>query len=605
MNILTKVNRKVIISSVAAVLIVLIVAFIFTRSAGPAMLNSDGPGVADSKVDVEDLSLSGNLVFPNTWELSFSSEGEVGSVNVSEADRVSKGDILATLDNVTMAGLEENVAIARFDVNKALEALDQATEQFSETPLEEAILKDKIVAAEKILKSSQEKLADYQIDYDKDLSVAQKAYSDAQSALKTAEELLQDFQRTYQSSLAKSRKAKIDAETTLDNAIEKLEYYDSDQAHLIADANKVLATKEAVLESVREDLDNFEVDFDESVADALLAKTAAQTALDLAEDNLIDFRLHPVYDPEPGIVVDAKAKAAVVAAYEEALTNFQQSEDTLTALENNKELDKQKLDTAVSVAEVEFEDAEKALKDLMDAVDQALDLDSRQSAVEVARATLAQAEIDLQKELEGPDKIDLSVLESNVASAKSKLVKAEQELAREKVGPDSVELGMRETAVILAQEKLNDLIDGPDSFDVEVKAAALKSKEAILDDAISDLAGARVIAPFDGIISIVNVDVDDKVTSNSLILEIVDPNVVEVHSIIDASQIDMVRVGAPVSVRIGSEDADLPGSISHVDELARTERGVVSHPIVITLDDMDNVVAPVALTSVSVLINAN
>ena len=74
---------------------------------------------------------------------------------------------------------------------------------------------------------------------------------------------------------------------------------------------------------------------------------------------------------------------------------------------------------------------------------------------------------------------------------------------------------------------------------------------------------------------------------------------------IDASQIDMVRVGAPVSVRIGSENAHFPGSISHVDELARTERGVVSHPIVITLDDMDNIVAPVALASVSVLINAN
>ncbi|GIS82789.1 MAG: hypothetical protein CM1200mP15_14210 [Dehalococcoidia bacterium] len=71
--------------------------------------------------------------------------------------------------------------------------------------------------------------------------------------------------------------------------------------------------------------------------------------------------------------MDAKAEAAVIAAYEEALTNFQQSEDELAELENNKGLDKQKLDTAVSVAEVEFADAEKLLKDLMDSVDQALD----------------------------------------------------------------------------------------------------------------------------------------------------------------------------------------------------------------------------------------
>jgi len=605
-NISTWFNKKVIIACVVGALIVATVAFILIRSNGSATPeNSDNLSTSGDQAYLEDLSLPGSLVFPNTLELSFSSNGEVGSVNVSEGDSVETGSILATLDDVTVASLEEKVAIARSDVNKAIEALDKATEKFSATPLEQATLDNKIVVAKKTLKSAEENLIDYQMDYGKDLAVAQKAYSDAQSALKTAEELLEDFQRTYQSSLAKARKAKIAAETTLDDAIEKLEYYDSDQAHLIADANKTLATKEAALEAATEDLDNFEVDFDESVADAVLVKTTAQTALDVADDNLLAFHLDPVYDPEPGIVVDAKARAAVVAAYEEALTNFQQSEDELAELENNKDLDKQKLETAVSVAEVEFGDAEKLLKDLMDSVDQALDLDTRQSAVEVARATLAQAEIDLQKELAGPDTVNLNVLEANVADAKSKLANADQELAREMVGADTVELETREIAVALAREELNDLIDGPDRFDVDVKTATLKSKEAILEDAISNLDGANVIAPFDGIISIVNVDVDDKVTSDSLVLEIVDPNVVEVHSIIDASDIDMVNVGKFVSIEIGSDGMELPARVSYVDESARTERGVVTHPVVMSLDDIDNAVIPVTLSSVTVHIKAD
>ena len=122
------------------------------------------------------------------------------------------------------------------------------------------------------------------------------------------------------------------------------------------------------------------------------------------------------------------------------------------------------------------------------------------------------------KELAGPDTVNLNVLEANVADAKSKLANADQELAREMVGADTVELETREIAVALAREELNDLIDGPDRFDVDVKTATLKSKEAILEDAISNLDGANVIAPFDGIISIVNVDVEDKVTSDSLVL---------------------------------------------------------------------------------------
>ena len=607
MNISTWFNRKVIIACVIGGLIVATVAFILIRSNGSAIPeNVDILTMSGDKAYLEDLSLPGTLVFPNTLELSFSSNGEVGSVHVSEGDSVEKGSVLATLDDVTVANLEEKVAIARSDVNKAIESLDSATEEFNSTPLEKVTLDNNIVAANKTLKSAEEHLIDYQMDYEKDLAFAQKTYSDAKLTLKTAEELLEDFQRTYQSSLAKARKAKITAETTLDNAIEKLEYYDSDQAHLIADANKTLATKEAVLESAKEDLDNFEVDFEESVADAFLVKTTAQTALTVAEDNLYAFRRDPVKDTvNPGIVVDAKAEAAVIAAYEEALTNFQQSEDELAELENNKDLDKQKLDTAVSVAEVEFADAEKLLKDLMDSVDQALDLDTRQSAVEVARATLAQAEIDLQKELDGPDTVNLNVLESNVANAKSKLAAADQNLAREMLGADAVELETREIAVAVAREKLNDLMDGPDGFDVAVKTATLKSKEAILEDAISNLDGANVLAPFDGIISIVNVDVDDKVTNDSLVLEIVDPNVVEVHSIIDASDIDMVNEGKSVSIKIGSGGMKLPARVSYVDESARTERGVVTHPVVMTLDSIDDAVIPVTLSSVTVHIEAD
>ena len=82
-------------------------------------------------------------MFPNTLELSFSSNGEVGSVNVSEGDSVETGSILVTLDDVTLTSLEEKVAIARSDVNKAIEALDKATEKFSATPLEQATLDNK------------------------------------------------------------------------------------------------------------------------------------------------------------------------------------------------------------------------------------------------------------------------------------------------------------------------------------------------------------------------------------------------------------------------------------------------------------------------------
>ena len=199
MNISTWFNRKVIIACVIGGLIVATVAFILIRSNGSAIPeNVDILTMSGDKAYLEDLSLPGTLVFPNTLELSFSSNGEVGSVHVSEGDSVEKGRVLATLDDVTVASLEEKVAIARSDVNKAIEALDSATEEFNSTPLEKVTLDNNIVAANKTLKSAEEHLIDYRMDYEKDLAVAQKVYSDAKLALKTAEEILEDFQRTYQ-----------------------------------------------------------------------------------------------------------------------------------------------------------------------------------------------------------------------------------------------------------------------------------------------------------------------------------------------------------------------------------------------------------------------
>ena len=155
MNISTWFNRKVIIACVIGGLIVATVAFILIRSNGSAMpQNVDILTMSGDKAYLEDLSLPGTLVFPNTLELSFSSNGEVGSVHVSEGDSVEKGNVLATLDDVTVASLEEKVAIARSDVNKAIEALDAATEEFNSIPLEKATLDNNIVAANKTLKSA-------------------------------------------------------------------------------------------------------------------------------------------------------------------------------------------------------------------------------------------------------------------------------------------------------------------------------------------------------------------------------------------------------------------------------------------------------------------
>ena len=85
---------------------------------------------------VNQVSTNGSLVFPEKEALAFGTEGEVVELLVQEGQRVSKGDLLARLDLVTVASLEKAVAQARLDLQGAEEALEDVREGYS--PLEQA-----------------------------------------------------------------------------------------------------------------------------------------------------------------------------------------------------------------------------------------------------------------------------------------------------------------------------------------------------------------------------------------------------------------------------------------------------------------------------------
>ena len=206
---------------------------------------------------------------------------------------------------------------------------------------------------------------------------------------------------------------------------------------------------------------------------------------------------------------------------------------------------------------------------------------------------LAQAEVDLQEEMEGPDQLVLQGLQAAVEEAEAKLAQAEIDRQEEVTGPDQVDLAVRQKAVALAREKLTDLIDGPDAFEVGVKSAAVAAAEAEVADALKDLEGAAVRARFDGIVALVNVEIDDEVTDESRVLEIIDATVLEVDGLVDAIDTDFVQLGAKSNITIASVPGqEFQGTVISVADEPRTERGVVSYPVRVRVDLPEDVEVP-------------
>jgi multidrug resistance efflux pump len=397
----------------------------------------------------------------------------------------------------------------------------------------------------------------------------EEGVAQATKALTDAQERLRDFQRNQQQERAAAMKAKAEAELAVDIARRALNNYNRDQAWEMAAAKQLVADLELALKQARDNLANFQNDFDEAIANAHLTKAHAEAALEEAEDELTAFLLNPEEDVRDGELIDVEILNRLQAAEAEARTNLNKAETKLKTLEENRLLRLEARQAAVPRAETALVKARDDLRKLEDEPEQLLELRARQARVEAAQTALAQAEIDLVEELEGPDRAELAV---------------------------------REKGVALAQEQLDDLVN-PDPSDVDLQEAKVTHAQTRLNDVLEDLRGAVVLAPFDGVVSLVNVKVDDVVSDESRVLEIVAPESVEVDGLIDEPHLQSVKEGARANVSIDSlPGQEFEGTVISVAEDPRTERGVVTYPVRIRVDVPPGLEVPVVLSRVTSIV---
>jgi len=585
------------------------VSALFGQNASPMLL----PGVQTEAGGQESIHLEvvvkGRLVFPKRAELTFESGGDVGEILVEEGEWVREGQVLARLDAVTVSELAEALAQAELDLDQAKDALEEAREEFAGTPLEKAEFEQKIARARKEKEDSKEKLDDFQRDYLRDLADAVKAQAEQEVELDTAQEKLEDFQRDSNQDLAGALTAKVDAKLDLDDALEQLGYHGRDRDRDVADAVEDRVLAETVLDLEKESLAEFDNDYQEALADARLAVGNVKNTVEAAEDALTDFIRTLGATRTFGTDEDAEENEELreirrlQAAVQEARTNQIQNEIVLSELEGDRLLLLQARQAAVDAAQFAFQEAGDQVTEVRDLFDQQLELEKRQAAVDTARAKLEQADVDLEEEMAGPDPLVLAELEADVGAARAKLEQANADLEEELAGPDQAELELRQMDAAQKREAFIDRTDGPDPFQVTLKTAEVAAALAKVEDALEDFLGSTLRAPFDGRVSLVNLEIDDPVNDESRVMEIIDPRQVEVAGLVDAIDLPFVQVQALARLQIGSlPGRELFGVVTAVGENPRTERGVVSYSIDIAVELPRDVVMPIDPSSVAVVV---
>ena len=512
---------------------------------------------------------------------------------------------------------DDRVTAATSELDQAIIALDFARDELAEANRDLGPNQSQVIAAaeqakadaEVALDQAIERMADYREDLSDDAIRARDRLTESEVALDQSVQRLEDYKEDLEQDVVRGRDRVTEAELALEIAKDILDDYLSEHDRLIIRARTQVGAADEAVDAARRPLTQFlrspirDLEADGKPVDVVKFRTL-QAAVDLAEANLVQARedLEELEEgPDTFRVEELQSNVSV------AELNLDQAREDLAELEEGPDpILLQELESSVRVAELNHESARENLLDLEEGPD-VLVLNQLQSRVDLATVNLAQAKKRLTEEMEGPDPLIVPRLELNVTLAERRLDLAEENL-RELLddGPDRDSIPLMEQEIVTRLAQIDQLYESPDTLQL-AQIESLNAAITLALDRIGDIEEEMdeyvLRAPFDGMVYLANVEEEDRVNKYSRVLELLDPAEVMVEGFVDASERDYVTVGSRALLNIESlQGMEVTGSVLHLAEDPRTERGVISYYIQIGIELPQGAEIPVRLSAVDAVI---
>lgn len=150
-----------------------------------------------------------------------------------------------------------------------------------------------------------------------------------------------------------------------------------------------------------------------------------------------------------------------------------------------------------------------------------------------------------------------------------------------------IDLKLKEAELIELKRKLSTFIDGIDPIELSQRKAFLESMQKQVSGMKEQLAALDVKAPFDGVVSKVNIHVGDMVNPGQVLFIVTDDTTLQVETT-DLSERDtpQVKTGMRVSVRIKPLGVSVAGTVKAISAKAETIGGDVVYTAVIELEEI-------------------
>lgn len=303
--------------------------------------------------------------------------------------------------------------------------------------------------------------------------------------------------------------------------------------------------------------------------DALeLAETQAEVALTQAEVSLTGAEV---------ILVQAQL-AQKTAEY--TLKNTRDTEDALELTLFNAQIATRSAEHHVGETQdiYTWPDIETAQRDVDNAkafLQYALDSGLPELTVTYARARLTAVEAILEAKIYAYDTEEVAI-----AKLQLEAVKMAEAQARKNVAELVEDIAIQELQIKAAQDAVE---QARQSLELAKQSVALARQS--LTQAQKNLAKATITAPFDGVITAVNVEQGDTITTAMTIADMMDPSRMELIIELDEIDVPMVKIGQEVIISLDAlPDSEFAGVVSAIFPVPKEVGGVVLYDIEVTLN---------------------
>lgn len=227
---------------------------------------------------------------------------------------------------------------------------------------------------------------------------------------------------------------------------------------------------------------------------------------------------------------------------------------------------------------------------------------------QVNEAQLRQAEVNLRSaqsqydrvkempnvgELPQSAQLESATLAYEIALAQTQLTdegptNAQVASALNQIAQSELQLRQSQANLISAQNNLSTLLEGPAQEDLDIAAAQVQQAQLSQIQAENNLSNAQLLAPFDGVVSTVNVKQGELFSGGLPAVVMSDLGRFHMDVLVDEIDVRQVEVGQKVSVRVDAfADRDLTGTVTEIAPTANNVAGVIAYQVTIVPDESD------------------